>query len=95
MNNDLISREALIVTIMDTGGWTYTNDEDLAIELARTAPAVDAVEVVHAKWEFMGNNGVYEQGCSNCGFCPGIRFWSSDYCPNCGARMDGEKYAVD
>lgn len=48
---------------------------------------VDAVEVVHARWEEIG---VADYKCSRCGF----RFTSADsitmfqYC-RCGAKMDG------
>ena len=31
--------------------------------------------------------------CSKCGYSTGIRFWSSDFCPNCGAPLTDE--AVD
>ena len=53
-------------------------------------PAADVVEVRHGRWETAPYNGVYDMRCSACGFAPGIRFYSSDYCPNCGARMDKE-----
>ena len=53
-------------------------------------PAADVVEVRHGRWETAPSNGVYDMRCSACGFAPGIRFYSSDYCPNCGARMDKE-----
>lgn len=53
-------------------------------------PAADVVEVRHGRWEMAPCNGVYDMRCSACGFCPGIRFFSSNYCPNCGARMDKE-----
>ena len=53
-------------------------------------PAADVVEVRHGRWETAPCNGVYDMRCSACGFAPGIRFYSSDYCPNCGARMDKE-----
>lgn len=55
-----------------------------------TFPAADVVEVRHGRWETAPYNGVYDMRCSACGFAPGIRFYSSDYCPNCGARMDKE-----
>ena len=53
-------------------------------------PAADVVEVRHGRWETAPYNGVYDMRCSACGFAPGIRFYSSDYCPNCGTRMDKE-----
>ena len=53
-------------------------------------PAADVVEVRHGRWETAPYNGVYDMRCSACGFAPGIRFYSSDYCPNCGDRMDKE-----
>lgn len=53
-------------------------------------PAADVVEVRHGRWEMAPCNGVYDMRCSACGFCPGIRFFSSNYCPDCGARMDKE-----
>ena len=52
------------------------------------APTVDAVEVVHGRWEEIG---VADYKCSRCGF----RFTSADpismfeYC-RCGAKMDGD-----
>ena len=53
-------------------------------------PAADVAEVRHGRWEMAPCNGVYDMRCSACGFCPGIRFFSSNYCPDCGARMDKE-----
>ena len=57
------------------------------------APTVDAVEVVHGRWE----NG----DCTACGFDirdlidgdSDFRGWVWEglpYCPNCGAKMDGD-----
>ena len=59
-----------------------------------TAPKVDAVEVVHGRWErfeeISGNIGV---SCSACGWKDYRhgRFKCNlfHYCPNCGAKMDG------
>ena len=47
----------------------------------KIAPAVDAVEVVYGKWLLGGR-------CSNCLANPLTTH--KTYCPNCGARMDGE-----
>lgn len=53
-------------------------------------PASDVAEVVHAKWE---------NGNPICPVCGGNKFrdldadiwcdWQPDFCPNCGAKMDG------
>ena len=48
------------------------------------APTVDAVEVVHGSWLKRGQ--IYK--CSLCACCVGGHW---DYCPNCGAKMDGER----
>lgn len=58
--------------------------------IVMNAPAADVVEVRHGRWEMAPYNGVYDIRCSACGYCPGIRFYSSNYCPNCGSRMDKE-----
>ena len=65
------------------------------IEDIDEAPAVDAVEVVHGRWEkdeppkhyiFIGVDVIYR--CSECN----NRFvHDTHYCPNCGAKMDGGK----
>lgn len=60
-------------------------------EALRDAPTVDAVPVRHGKW--IDRNGAivapfwerYE--CSECG----ARSDNSNYCPNCGARMDKDE----
>lgn len=72
------------------------SDEDLlALDEIRHAPTVDAVPVVHGRWIHDGqriNGGIDWCHCSECGksdnFCA-----RTNYCPNCGAKMD-EKEAV-
>ena len=50
-------------------------------------PVADVVPVVHGRWERM-KAYCTQYVCSECGdIWPDFR---SDYCPNCGARMDGE-----
>lgn len=58
------------------------------------APAVDAVPVVHGKWESKNRNmyGTVSGQCSTCGMYAGLwmRNMPYKYCPYCGAKMDGE-----
>ena len=55
-------------------------------------PTVDAVEVVHGRWNDKQTNSLFLWllECSVCGeafHTPG----GFNYCPNCGAKMDGER----
>lgn len=60
------------------------------IDFIESRPTVDAVEVVHGRWlnEMHGNslNGT----CSVCGSYDHAYAFGWNYCPNCGARMDGD-----
>ena len=75
------------LTIVDPAVAQYANAVYYNLQ---NLPAADVVEVRHGRWEMAPCNGVYDMRCSACGFCPGIRFFSSNYCPDCGARMDKE-----
>lgn len=50
------------------------------------APTADVVEVRHGVWEKDGNG----RTCSECQF----KYWANgglfNYCPHCGAKMDGK-----
>lgn len=50
-------------------------------------------KVWRGEWVGVPSMGVYDTVCSKCGYSTGIRFWSSDFCPNCGAPLTDE--AVD
>lgn len=100
---DLISREALLenaqrMTEYDEAGWGVPV-RVVKVEHIETAPAVDAVEVKRGRWisiDECSNEGVC---CSEChkkvykadyAWCVNKNKVRSNYCPNCGARMDGE-----
>ena len=60
-------------------------------EMIEKLPAADVAPVVHGRWE---------PGNPICPVCGGDKFkdldadiwcdWQPDFCPNCGAKMDGE-----
>ena len=57
------------------------------------APTVDAVEVVHGRWEAVDHDGSWRvDKCSACH--KRMHYVDYDqpyaYCPNCGAKMDGD-----
>lgn len=60
------------------------------MELLTYAPRVDVVEVVHGHWIHKNTCGPHTAKfhCSVCDKIP-RSLCPEDYCPNCGARMDG------
>ena len=76
---------------------------DCIATIEQQVPAVDAVPVVHAHWiettipaNTTGYGGVGQEKkegilCSECRCAFDISLlWANDYCPHCGAKMDGE-----
>lgn len=53
----------------------------------KNVPAADVAEVKHGKWEKDGNG----RTCSECEFKYYANGGLFNYCPKCGARMDGEE----
>ena len=74
--------------------WTYKPTEVEAAKMAIAAlrpVSRDRIEKVwRGEWVGVPSMGVYDTVCSKCGYCPGIRFWSSGFCPRCGAPMTDE-----
>ena len=99
---DLIDRAALLKEIDalyhgSVDGYEPMSDEEKGIYLCaievRDAPAVDAEPVRHGHWrvqKIQGHRkGTVRRLCSACGANNGNR--KSNFCPNCGAKMDGER----
>ena len=91
--DDLISRSALLADYEKNGNCDGSGAiyED-TVNLINEQPAVDAVEVVHGRWISKECKPHLIYKCSECG-----DVWSygaiiqMKYCPNCGAKMDGER----
>ena len=75
---------------LDTLAEGFTEADDVILSM----PTVDAVEVVHGRWVKKTADYVYYYACSECGEPVLKSQWGndffSDYCPNCGAKMDGD-----
>ena len=103
MNNDLISRSALLEAIRGDHPPFY-DGQDVANwqeKCINEAPAVDAEPMRHGKWLFS------DYDYFTCSVCGGQYFTGADstkdakamlennayypYCPYCGASMNGEK----
>ena len=87
---EYIKREYAVDAVVDV--YYNTPDIDLSCEKFEAAilkiPSSDVAPVKHGRW---GSNGIPDSmlsACSVCGF--GCGAYSFQYCPNCGARMDGE-----
>ena len=70
---------------------TCSKDNEYLGNRLSVAPTIEAKPVVHGRWISKNPHG-YEWifVCSNCSYIDGYPFNDrSNYCPNCGAKMDG------
>lgn len=83
------SKEKLIDLLIDLlTGYSLDTYEDVRY-VADELIAKGAVPVVHGHWEVKcGMNYYKERICSVCRKHIKSNFWN--YCPNCGARIDGD-----
>ena len=57
-----------------------------------TASQADAAKVVHGEWVVCGDGEYVPFVCSACGKTTSwYHKQTANYCPNCGAKMDGER----
>lgn len=76
----------------------YANGWNSAIKIIEEAPAVDVKPVKHGKWismlvkrpDWKGNMQFYYQP-NTCSECHIGLAEKTNYCPNCGAKMDGKE----
>lgn len=92
MDGDLISRKELLKKAKTL--YKVTNNILTTVSVVtRTdivmAPAVDAEPVRHARWLDDDRYFGYGERCSACA-SGSTGHGRNKYCPNCGARMDGE-----
>lgn len=93
---EYIDREALLNKI-----WMGNSDSivlrSYAAEMVNVIPSADVVEVKHGKWieyphfNFEGSYSGANYKCSNCHFDDIYDLEDMNYCPNCGAKMDGKE----
>ena len=53
----------------------------------RDMKAADVANVRHGRWLFVDTD---TEQFFLCNRCKKKEYWESDYCPNCGAKMDGD-----
>ena len=85
---DLIDREALMSDIAEVGVVSLGN----VLQCLSNAERIDAVEVVHGYNLDEDTPSLFE--CSICHWACGDTYYGDtadyNYCPNCGAKMDGD-----
>ena len=89
--SDLISRNALLDAMPK-------NDELLSVDVRRIiceSPIIDAEPVRHGRWEtkvytIESDGWITEYSEEVCSECGEEQIGISDYCPNCGAKMDDD-----
>ena len=75
----------------------FVDGQKDCINQLKALPTADVVEVKHGYWQdkFNRNRMVSQSFCSVCGKHSGIGGIESNrhkpFCPNCGAKMDGER----
>lgn len=89
---EYIEREAAIKELMNDAPEQVGYSREDAADCIRYMDTADVAPVRHGRWE--KQSGLYS--CSECGMtCPYdvqadvIEYWACNYCPNCGAKMDG------
>lgn len=90
---EYIKRDTAIRAVM-AAKWVNGSDGAMAMEIVASPPAADVVPVVHGRWieskeHFYLNNGCKEWINFYCSECDAPNNSPTDYCPNCGAKMDG------
>ena len=88
----LIDANVLISNLRTFNGLGAILAETL-VRFVEKQPTVDAVEVVHGRWEPVDHDGSWRV--DMCSIChKRMHYVDYDqpyqYCPNCGAKMDGD-----
>ena len=88
MMDDYISREAALTALQDSDLFNTTERQLRAI---RELPAADVAEVVHGRWIWNEEGEIDWEQFYRCSKCGDKEYWESNFCPNCGAKMDLEE----
>lgn len=91
---DYIEREAAKRKYCETCNW-YGKDLCNGCETPMSKiPAADVAPVKHGRWSesiLRSPDGSWKIRGFSCSVCGGLCIGESNYCPNCGAKMDGGK----
>lgn len=81
---EYIEREVAIRVVNGQSSLTMTRSS--LIDSISNIPAADVVSVVHGRWLYVDTDTDQFFLCNR---CKKKEYRESNYCPNCGAKMDG------
>ena len=81
-----IEREAAIKALMNDAPEQVGFSREDAADCIRYMDAADVEPVRHGRWLCVDTD---TEQFFLCNRCKKKEYWESDYCPNCGCRMDG------
>lgn len=94
-------QDQLATLILYAAGTPEGECVDYAHNLIEAQPTIDAAPVIHAHW--IQNKGLFRNPIVKCSHCGNFLDMNgvnagrgnANFCPNCGARMDGGKDEED
>ena len=86
---DALGERPMVWTSDDDYALGERNQYDIDRLAIETVPSADVQPVRHGKW--IDKSGGIEGAWNYCSECGEQAIDLFDYCPNCGARMDGEQ----
>ena len=90
--SDYIKREDAIKIINSGISIDTYADKRYVNGLFRAIRPADVAPVRHGRWEDVDAEEPRRYGCSK---CKRLSWHMENYCPNCGARMDGDENEID
>ena len=90
--NELLQKVLFRLPIDNQNAEVIAGCVDITRRLIENSPSVDAVEVAHGRWSPVTYGlgvTVTRWMCSNCKKYENS-YGRTNYCPNCGAKMDGD-----
>ena len=93
--SDYISRDVAIIEFIDNDlDHIQAPNGKEAVQILSDIPAADVAPVVHAYWIPQKENHEFKEvwmKCSACGYPVSRWTGNTNFCPNCGAKMDGKE----
>lgn len=90
---EYIAREELLAQLRAMESYNvspmYRRGYDDCVEAILKAPAADVVPVVHGWWNATETCSLCEEKSTEGLDATTWNYWLPNYCPNCGAKMDG------